>query len=344
MPDYCDVIPVPRHLWAQTCRGFLDDSYQQLWEYGEAVAARFRCTCEHVAIRMNDEIIGAATVRLRQIPLLGGGLAYLSGGPITRRGRADDVQAFERALDALQQEYVDRRGMTLRVLAPIGSPEWNRAVTTSVASRAATISSSARRYRTLLVEIDRSEEEILAGCSKYWRRNLRRADRAEFYVRSGTDLSLFDQVIPLHRETVDRKRFRASLDAPFYRDLQTRLQGEERLFADVVELDGHPVAGLLSSHRGDTCVPLVLAATELGLTSYAAYLLQWTSIQRARSMGMRFYDMGGIDPEENPGVFNFKQGVRGVDLTAPGPIDLRAQSVRAKVTEHAERLYRRLAV
>jgi ribosomal protein S18 acetylase RimI-like enzyme len=105
-------------------------------------------------------------------------------------------------------------------------------------------------------------------------------------------------------------------------------------------MDGQPVAGLIWSTLGDTCVPLLLAADESGLLNYAVYLLQWRSIVAAHERGMRYYDLGGIDPETNVGVYNFKKGLRGLDLWAPGPFEAVPSIVRGAITHGAEDLYR----
>ena len=49
-----------------------------------------------------------------------------------------------------------------------------------------------------------------------------------------------------------------------------------------------------------------------------AYLLHWTLIRSLRERGVRYYDLGGIDPEANPGVYHFKRGFSGVEVSHIG--------------------------
>jgi hypothetical protein len=56
------------------------------------------------------------------------------------------------------------------------------------------------------------------------------------------------------------------------------------------------------------------------LKSKGAYLLHWTMIQWLKSNGVRWYDLGGIDPEGNPGVYSFKKGFSGVDICQINPL------------------------
>ena len=50
------------------------------------------------------------------------------------------------------------------------------------------------------------------------------------------------------------------------------------------------------------------------LNAKGSYLLQWTWIQWLKENGVRWYDLGGIDPDGNPGVYHFKKGFSGADV------------------------------
>ncbi len=76
------------------------------------------------------------------------------------------------------------------------------------------------------------------------------------------------------------------------------------------------------------------------MASKASYLLQWHTIQQARQRGCRWYDLGGIDPLGNPGVYHFKQGLGGQDVCAPGPFELRPAGLRRHIVRTGEWVYR----
>ena len=63
----------------------------------------------------------------------------------------------------------------------------------------------------------------------------------------------------------------------------------------------------------------VAGATEkASLETKASYLLQWHVSTEAKERGLRWYDLGGIDPVGNPGVCHFKRGLGGDEVVAPG--------------------------
>jgi lipid II:glycine glycyltransferase (peptidoglycan interpeptide bridge formation enzyme) len=88
----------------------------------------------------------------------------------------------------------------------------------------------------------------------------------------------------------------------------------------ICELDGIPVAGLVASAMGDSAIYLLGATSDNGLNSKGAYLLQWTMIQWLKENGFKWYDLGGIDPEGNPGVYSFKRGLSGIDVSQLTPL------------------------
>ena len=71
---------------------------------------------------------------------------------------------------------------------------------------------------------------------------------------------------------------------------------------------------------GDSAIYLLGATSDDGLNAKGSYLLQWTLIQWLKENGVRWYDLGGIDPEGNPGVYYFKRGFSGADVCQLTPL------------------------
>jgi len=87
----------------------------------------------------------------------------------------------------------------------------------------------------------------------------------------------------------------------------------------ICERQGVPVAGVVASGMGDTGIYLFGATTEEGMKSQGAYLLQWRVIEWLKTQGISRYDLGGINPETNPGVYSFKAGLAGKDVRYLSP-------------------------
>jgi hypothetical protein len=83
---------------------------------------------------------------------------------------------------------------------------------------------------------------------------------------------------------------------------------------------GVPISGLVAAVMGDSAIYVLGATGDEGLNSKGSYLLQWTLISWLKENGYRWYDLGGIDPERNPGVYHFKSGLSGADVCRVSPV------------------------
>jgi hypothetical protein len=340
-PARPELAHLDRAQWEAAVRDFGDYSYRQSWGYGIELAVKRGATSEHVAIRSGDHTVGLADVRIKRLPVVGGGLAYVSGGPLVRRidGSSDPLEALDLCLEALVREFVEGRGLTLRVVAPIGLPEENDAVAARLGRAGFVASSLGDGYRTVLLDVDRPLEEIRSSLHRHWRRHLNGSERNELEMTFGTDGASFEQVALMSEALRERKGFELDLDARFYAGVQRELSDEDQLVVGLVLKDGTPVAGNITAIHGDTAVYLVGASTEAGLEAKAGYLMHWRTIELIRERGVPWYDLGGIDPVENPGVASFKLRTNGVDVTAAGPWQRSPAGVRGRLADLAERSY-----
>lgn len=325
---------------APTMSGY---SYRQSWGFSAAAAKRVGGSSEHVGIFRGRDCVSLAEVRVRKLPLLGGGIAYISGGPLVQPGPWITIEEFlDNALESLVGEYVTRRGMVLRVAPPIewAAEGWD--VNPLFERLRCGSAASPRPYRTIMINLAPGEEELRKNLNQKWRNQLNRCEKNGLTVRAGGSVELLDRFCGLHRELMDRKGFDVDLSAEFYRNLQSSMDAGEKFHIQLVEVDGNPVAGHVGSLLGQTSVYLLGAANQVGNDLKASYLLQWTALTHARQRGCAWYDLGGIDPVGNPGVYMFKERMGGIDITAHGPFEFRPSGMRARVAQWAEQAYRTL--
>jgi CelD/BcsL family acetyltransferase involved in cellulose biosynthesis len=336
-----EIAHLDRAQWESAVREFGDYSYRQSWAYGMQLAAKRGATSEHVAIQRGGETLGLADVRIKSLPLIGGGLAYVSGAPLVRTwaGAATANQQLDVVLEALVREFVHDRGLTLRIVAPIGVDEENQSAEEHLRRAGLVPTDRGDRYRTVLLDVDRPLEELRASFHRHWRRHLNGSERNELEVTFGTERDRFAQVARMAEALQARKGYEVDLDANFYADVQDELLEQDQLVVGLVRKDGTPVAGNITAIHGDTAVYLVGASTELGLECKAGYLMHWRTIELLHERGIRWYDLGGIDPDANPGVASFKLRTNGFDVTAAGPFEIAPRGLRGRVTGWAESAY-----
>ena len=98
----------------------------------------------------------------------------------------------------------------------------------------------------------------------------------------------------------------------------------------------------MASLLGESCIYLLGASSKEGNKNNASYLLQWHTIINAQAHGMKFYDLGGIDPDANPGVYHFKKGLGGEEQAAPGSYELVPKNMSGYFVEKLERAHKKV--
>jgi Acetyltransferase (GNAT) domain len=330
-----------RDQWIELAAGFDDHNYRHCWDFAAMMARRSNASAENVVVVRAGTPVGLATVRIKRLRGAGTGIAYVSGGPLVRqREEANPGESLALALSALKREYVERRRMVLRVAPAPGDAAWNRVQADCFATAGFSVAEHLPEYRTMFVDLDRPLPDIRAGLAQKWRNSLNKAERQELQLVEGWDERLFDEFSGLFDELVARKSFTTALGPDFYAELQETLPGPERLLIAIARVDDEPAAGVVASIHGDTAVYLLGASNDAGRKRNAAYLLQWKVIEAAAARGCRWYDLGGVDLESNPGVYKFKLGFGGEERVSPGPYELAADRMRWTAVRAAERAFR----
>lgn len=323
--------------WAQMLDLFDDASIYQTWSYGSIRWGEQNLS--HLVLKRAGEVFGLAQVRIIRPTPFKFGMAYVRWGPLSqRRGRPFDPDVVAAMANALAEEYVGRRKLFLRILpnAFVGTP------------RAASVQSAFGRftpepltaentYRTFLVDLSPSIEDLRKKLDPKWRNKLAGAERNSLKVvykeGGGGNEDSFRTFCLMYSEMRERKIFDTTVDVEEFARIQEDLPESQRMHVLICEGQGTPVAGLVASAMGDSAIYLLGATSDEGLKSKGAYLLQWTMIKWLKENGVKWYDLGGFDPERNPGVYHFKRGLSGADVTQLNPLvacDSITSSVMAK--------------
>jgi lipid II:glycine glycyltransferase (peptidoglycan interpeptide bridge formation enzyme) len=306
--------------WAQMINLFSDANVYQTWSYG---GVRWgRKSLSHLVLKRGGEVFGMAQLRIVRPTRFNFGMAYLRWGPLCERpGRPLDSEVVTRMAGALEAEYVRKRKLFLRILpnAFVGS---SRAGIMQSAfcrfTREASVSHNT--YRTFLLDLAPGLDELRRRLDKKWRNQLSRAENNGLKVVAGSGSDEYRVFCGIYKEMRRRKAFETTVNIEEFGRMQADLAEGHRMRILICEDRGIPVAGLVASAMGDSAVYLLGATADKGLNSKGAYLLQWSLIRWLKGQGIKWYDLGGIDPERNPGVYHFKKGLSGTDVSHISPL------------------------
>jgi lipid II:glycine glycyltransferase (peptidoglycan interpeptide bridge formation enzyme) len=274
-----------------------------------------------LVLKRDGEVAAIAQLRIIRPTPLKFGMAYLRWGPLwERRGVSLDPEVPVRMARAIEDEYLHKRQLFVRILPNCfaGSPR-AEAFHSAFSGFAPEIHEPADIYRTFLVDLTPSLEELRGRLDAKWRNKLKQAERNNLTVIAGDGKEEFQAFSAIYGQMRKRKSFETTVDAEEFVRIQEALPPSQRMHVLLCQEKGVTVAGVVASAMGDSSIYLLGATSDAGLNSRGAYLLQWTMIGWLKERGTRSYDLGGIDPEGNPGVYYFKRGFSGVDICQVEP-------------------------
>lgn len=281
-----------RALWDTTVNQ-LGGHPQQLWGWGETKAAHGWST-DRVLVAEDGVVVGAAQIVCKALPFPLRNLAYVPRGPQTLPGREVEV------LQAVAG-YV--RAAHLSVALSI-EPDWDAASDTGRALSAAGWKESANTIligRTLILDLRRSEDELLADMTKKHRQYIRKSGREGLDIRRVVRSELA-ACLAVYRLTAERAGFGIHEDA-YYLDIFDNLGDASPVYAAFRGDD--VVAFLWISVTDATSFELYGGMTDDGERLRANYALKWFAIQEMKTRGVSRYDFNGL---LNDGVSRFKMG------------------------------------
>ena len=324
--------------WNALLDGFADASLYQTWAYGAVCWGETQLS--HLVLRLDDVPVAMAQLRIVSVPLLRSGIAYIRWGPVcTPKGASCDPAVWQAAIDALVLEYVERRGLTLRVLPFVFKED---AVAPAASRKLLDVglveNPEARRYKTLRVDLRPPLDVIRRNLAHKWRNQLNAAERNGLEVSEGIGFALYAEFSALYREMMARKRFDTTVSVDEFQQIQERLSAEQKMVILIARKNGRAVSGLVASTIGTTGIYLLGATGDEGMKAKGAYLLQWHMLRCLKERGCDSYDLGGIDAESNPGVFHFKKGLGGDEVLHLGSYDLHRNRLSKWGLGAAERL------
>ncbi len=270
------------------------------------------------------------------------GFGYAARGPIAA-GRLDNaaLQAFTGAARAaagglgiahlrIDPELEDSDGSIAATLRGLG---WRRAPDIQPRS-------------TQVIDLTRTEEELLADLRKKTRQTLRKAegDTVTVVAAGPERLGEFHATLT---GTMDRVGlpFRS---AGFFRDLWAAYAPAGQAMLLLAETpEGEVLSGTFLVGWGPRIVALYGGTNAEGRKLNSKYLINWEGLKRAKAAGYTAYDLWGLP---NEGITYFKQGWGGRQVDYVGAWDLVVDPIGARIFETAvearatiARIRRRLA-
>jgi peptidoglycan pentaglycine glycine transferase (the first glycine) len=174
--------------------------------------------------------------------------------------------------------------------------------------------------KTLVLDLTKSEEELLQAMHQKTRYNIRLAEKKGVQVRFSQAEQDLAKFLELVREVEGRGEFKFH-PAEHYRVLLKILGPAGQLSLLVAEHEGEVLAVNMLIKFAETATYLHGVSSNSKRMLMAPALAQWEGIRWAKAQGMKEYDFWGIGPQW-PGVTRFKSGFGGERREYDGAYDL----------------------
>lgn len=175
--------------------------------------------------------------------------------------------------------------------------------------------------RTIIVDLNGSEEEILARMKQKTRYNIRLAEKKGVTVRAWDDIAAFHRMM----QVTGRRDGFGVHSLEYYRRAYELFHPTGQCELLLAEHAGVPLAALMVFGRGQRAWYIYGASTDEGRNLMPTYLLQWEAMRWARLRGCTAYDLWGVPDEDQAaleagfetrrgglwGVYRFKRGFGG---------------------------------
>lgn len=288
--------------------------------------AEFGWRVERVALIESGAIVAGAQVLFKPLPL-GLTRAYVPKGPLVDTDNEDQCQQL---IDALHRLCRARRAISLKL-----EPDW------FAVERAAQFARQGFKLnretvqppRTILIDLNGSQDDILARMKSKARYNIRLAERKGVQVRTGAreDMAAYNR---LRVVTGERDRFEVHSAAYYNRAYDLLVPpGLARLFVAVYE--DEPLAAIMAMACARKAWYMYGASGDAHRDKMPNYALQWAAICWARERGCMVYDLWGVPDEDEAtleaqfsgrddglwGVYRFKRGLGGRVVRHVGALD-----------------------
>ena len=191
-----------------------------------------------------------------------------------------------------------------------------------------------------ILDLRKSEEEILAGASQGFRRKLRKAEKAGIEISAETSNTAIEEFCRLEKKHAERQKYVAFSESFLRKQFEAFREGNEVIIY-TARYNGEVLAQNFMIFYGAEASYHYGVSSELGTKYSAAPLLHLEAMNEARKRGCIRYNLWGIVGTEETshrfyGVSEFKRSFGCDELKYTPAHDLVLKPAKYKLTELVE--------
>jgi len=272
------------------------NSYLQMWDWGEYKSYSGWTPIRIVGYQDSDiKVMAQLLVRYYPLKL---GVVWIPGGVVGElalwtESLLDAVKEFTK-LNYLILKINDMRKKSGHDELLLENRGWSRS------------KSPLSTGLSLEWNIDKTESTIQSKLTKNWRHNLKRSNKY------GLSFELWEQsnISDIRSLYEEMEQFKGLTQQFSFMEIKNiiEIMKDNLLLFRCFDEEKQLVAIRACIIVEDKAWDIMAVTGKNARKNYASYGLFWELIRECISKGVRWYDLGGVDPEKNRGVWNFKRG------------------------------------
>lgn len=281
-----------------------DGGLLQSWEWGN-----FQKTLDNRVFRLgvingDGKLQAAALIIEHDLPFEYNYL-YCPRGPVINTLKISDLNSLFAEIKSIARE---KKSFLFRI-----DPPWvlgNEKMITDSGLRKG--ENEIQPKCNFIIDITKTEEELLAFMKPKTRYNIGLAERKGVKIRISDDVLDAESFWQLVKQTAGRDGFHPH-SKEHYKKMFETFNKQQIIRFFIAEYDGKIIAMNMVSFFGNVCTYLHGASANMYREIMSPYYLQWQTILEAKKMGYKFYDFGGVNGEtffneKWKGITRFKTG------------------------------------
>lgn len=291
--------------WRELLLASPRSNWMQTWPYAQASFRRDFRSSKLAVIQKDGVTCGMMSVQeiklgpLHFIELHRGPLFFHENPPL---------ELFKEFAELFRKTYPESLFRRVRYL-----PEWENKEEAARIMLDAGFRRTPQTYSTIWVDLRTSLENIRLRFKQKWRNSLNKSERSGLEVKMDPRGSGIDLFLKKYDEHKKNKGFTGP-SAAFLKEEYLAALKVGDAFTLWAKYKDQIVAGVLIALHGKTASYRCGWNTDLGRETNAHYLLLWKAIQLLHEKSFHKLDLGGVKPDEDPGVTKFKRGLGGDDF------------------------------
>jgi len=300
------------------------------WEWGD-FQKKIGLKIDRHVVKENDELVAVFMLVTYKLPF-GLRYGYTPRGPIIACERAVEESKHFEILEAIN--YWARKKLKDYIFLRMEPPIFSLSPDTGMYGFRRP-SYSIQPPKNTVVPLSGTEDEILSRFHSSTRSNVRRAERRGVTFEMKKEFSQADHFHFFEMIKSTSSRHKSTNAYPTQKYLRTFMSNHhistkgDKYNPEIFSLgifcgyqNGAPAATHIVVFFGDTATYLFGASYTKHLNSKVDTYLHFAAMKEAKNLGMKYYDLGGIDEKIWPSLTTFKRQCGGEEIVYVGNIDI----------------------